>query len=209
MSITEDELTSTLIDYFKQSTKELEEMDDLSIELNISLEASYNHYGNRGFVDLYAEQQYPNGYTNGYVFELKSESAVKQATGANEIIRQFNKMREYFFQGGSYSVPNKLNFELCFTPTEYNIRHICKNINMYQTSTGEKLIPSNPEDRFVNITIRPTNPETITPIIFSNKGKSMLEREEIDFRSYAEGANPIIYQRHSELIKEMIEKYSS
>jgi len=207
MSITEDKLASSIIKYFRESTKELEEIDNTDIELNVHPESSYNHYGTRGFVDLYFEQKYPHGYTKGHVYELKSESAVKQATGANEIIRQFNKMREYFFKGSSHSLPKNITFELCFTPTEYNIRHITENIEMYSSSVEQKLIESKHDSLFRNVTTRLADKDNITPVIFCNPSFTLVKED--NFCDYVEGANHIIHNEHKELIKEIDEKFSA
>jgi len=207
MSITEDKLASSIIKHFRESTKRLEEMDNTNIELNVHPESSYNHYGTRGFVDLYFERKYPSGYSEAYVYELKSESAVKQATGANEIIRQFNKMREYFFKGSSHSLPKSITFELCFTPTEYNIRHISENIEMYHSSVEQRLLESYHERINRIVTSRPPNVDDITPIIFANPSFTLLKED--NFCDYVEGANHIIHNEHKELIKEIDEKFSA
>lgn len=91
----EDEVTNALIQWHKSSAREAIEAGDTDADVEILPEAHYNHYGNRGVVDLYAIM----GGWNGHVYEIKSETAVRNATGANEVIRQFNRMREYFSKG--------------------------------------------------------------------------------------------------------------
>ena len=84
-------------------------------------EVHYNNYGNRGFVDLYQT-------VGNIATELKSTTAVKNTTGANEIIRQFNKMKKNFNDGSKY---NAEIFELLFAPSRYNINHLLSNKEMY------------------------------------------------------------------------------
>jgi hypothetical protein len=107
-------------------------------DLEIEIEAHYNHYGDRGVVDLVGRD------TSGrlgrdqevYLFEMKSDAAVKQATGANEILRQFNRMREYFFKDESRRQAEMVNFELVFTPTERALDHFIENVDLYLSATN-------------------------------------------------------------------------
>jgi hypothetical protein len=205
MSITEDELVDSLIKWEKEHTDTLEDLDNTSINLKINPEASYNHYGNRGFVDLFTEKKYPQGYSEAHAFELKSESAVREVTGANEIVRQFNKMREYFFKGSNYNVPKDLVFELCFTPTESNIRHILKNIEVYESITNQELLEKDIKRKKVLITVRPTDKDNITPIIFTSSGQTPVK--DLDFDEYAKNSNEVVYQKHKDLFSEITEKH--
>lgn len=117
-------------------------------------ERHYNHYGDRGVVDLVItepleEKDFP--YQNELI-EVKSESAVRNATGANEIIRQFNRMKKFYFEDDdhtpaenlfwindddefTYQVQNKAI--LCFEATEYNRKHVLDNLELYNCVIGE------------------------------------------------------------------------
>lgn len=106
----------------------------------IEPEAHYDHYGYRGWPDLYAVfERADQNLVEYHLIEVKSEHAVKAATGANEILRQFNQMRTYFFKDERHNISlpvYKHNdavavFELTFIPTEYTILHIFDNKEMY------------------------------------------------------------------------------
>lgn len=91
-------------------------------------EAPYQNYGFRGFADLCQHWPAVDSYV---VFEVKSESAVRGATGPNEIVRQFNKMVSSFFADSRWSAPNVAVFELCFVATEYTVRHLLDYPHFY------------------------------------------------------------------------------
>lgn len=128
---------------------------------------------------------------------------MRNATGANEVIRQFNRMREYFFEGSDYPRPTaNLIFELCFTPTEYNAEHIIKNADLYSATTNTNLssIPSIEVKRA--ICFRLPDPENITPLLmFSNTFdfRDLLNRGE--FEAYAQG-NPALYRQISSVFQD-------
>ena len=92
------------------------------------VEEPYNHYGQRGQVYLHLDQ-----YDLHTAVEFKSGYEVKKSTGANEIIRQFNKARKSFFAGTNHTPDEQDNivFKLIFENTNYNIKHISDNGEMY------------------------------------------------------------------------------
>jgi len=99
-------------------------------------EVHYNHYGSRGVVDLVEVLQFAEGETPSItVYEFKSESAVRNATGANEIIRQFNRHKRSFFKGSRYNEVKyvDVSFELAFYATDFNFRHIQSNADLYRS----------------------------------------------------------------------------
>jgi hypothetical protein len=125
----EDDLVERQIEWLR---------DKLDVdERDLEIEAHYNHYGDRGVVDLVGRD------TSGrlgrdrevYLFEMKSDAAVEQVTGANEILRQFNRMREYFFKDESRVQAELVNFELCFLPTETALNHFVENVDLYLEAT--------------------------------------------------------------------------
>lgn len=85
-------------------------------------EVHYNNYGDRGVVDLFTDSK--------IAIELKSESAVRNSTGANEIIRQFNKMKQNFDDGSDH---HAAVYDLYFSPSEYNLHHLVKNAEIYNS----------------------------------------------------------------------------
>jgi len=104
---------------------------------NIELEKQYNHYGDRGVVDVVVEDYADNAM---WVVELKGDSAVNEATGANEIIRQFNRHREYFFEGVDkrYSAErNKRVFMLSFAATDRCWEHLKDNWPLYENLSSK------------------------------------------------------------------------
>ncbi len=214
---TEDELTSALIEYHKEFAEE----DNETEECRVYPEAHYNHYGDRGVADLYIVQENIYGVTRGFVYELKSESAVREATVANKIVRQFNRMREYFFKGSSHSGPNALTFELCFTPTEYNLRHIADNLSIYQSTVDQKLTDVKTDtDRVempdgsvqiinnhnVIVTSRPPDSDNITPVQFCN-GSGCMPKE-FNFSDLVEGMNPEIHEKFEGVFAEITAEHS-
>jgi len=99
-------------------------------------EVHYNHYGSRGVVDLVEEVQIAEGESPEIViFEFKSESAVRNATGANEIIRQFNRHKRSFFKGSRFNKVKyvDVSFELAFYATDFNLQHIQSNADLYRS----------------------------------------------------------------------------
>jgi len=104
----EDELVNALVQMAKGSGYD---------RVEVTPEAHYNNYGTRGVADLHIRRveqlRYGTKYTD-VVYEVKSESAVRSATGANEIIRQYNRMRENFYEDDRRKRPNTANFELGF-----------------------------------------------------------------------------------------------
>ena len=140
MSSAEDEIVNAKISKMNQ----VKETNDLDVEL--VPEARYNHYGDRGVVDLYIS----TGDYNDRIIEVKSEDSVRGASGANEIIRQFNKMVEYFYKGSDYEKPRseypttdkepEINYMLIFELTEHNVRHLVRNWGMYSSTSEEKVI---------------------------------------------------------------------
>lgn len=68
-------------------------------DVEFHTEVHYNHFGDRGVVDLLRIDKLISSF---WGYEIKSVSATENATGANEIIRQFNRHRKYFFKGSEW-----------------------------------------------------------------------------------------------------------
>ena len=204
MAITEDDLAQALIKWGKETSSAEE-------EFYIYPEARYNHYGDRGVADLYLETVDNVGNTYGHLLELKSESAVREATGANEIIRQYNKMREFFFPGSSHRPPNsEITIELCFSPSEYNLRHVADNADLYSAAVEQTISNLGTDRTSTMVSFRPPNPEHIIPII--------MFRKEFDFRTrfktgdhnkfveYVERTQPAIFEEYEEILRKIVEE---
>ena len=96
-------------------------------------EVHYNHYGDRGVVDLLQTDTYETSQTMR-VYELKCQPAIEAATGANEILRQFNRHRTYFFKGTDYKATDYegVTFELTFAATQPCYEHVRDNWSQYK-----------------------------------------------------------------------------
>lgn len=82
---------------------------------------------------------------NDYIFELKSDTAIEKATGPNEIIRQFQRHKNYFYEDGRHDLPRGrgrgnsfASFLLVFAPTETCIRHVDKYLASYASVQGRE-----------------------------------------------------------------------
>jgi len=95
-------------------------------------EAHYNYYGSRGVADLLIEETYGQNHTDYTVCEFKSAAALDHVTGANEIIRQFNRMRQYFFKDDDRDCGAYHDFVLSFTPAPDTLAHLSKNAAAYR-----------------------------------------------------------------------------
>lgn len=203
----EDELTNALINKPRPTD------NSPWTDPEIYPEAHYTYYGNRGVADLYIYHNNSVGAPKrGHVFEIKSESAVRYATGANEIIRQFNQLREFFFLGSEYEVPNRIDFELCFLPTQHNIEHILKNEAMYtSTVSHERSREHSPDTSFLDsapvdpnevklnaqVTVRPPNAESVHPCYIFTGDRNYLDHP---FAYDSEG-NPKEFDSYTEYVK--------
>ena len=203
MQVSEDELTNALIQHHHQKQERAKEVHEDADDVEAYPEAHYNHYGNRGVADLYAI----TGEWEGFVYELKSEAAVQDATGANQILRQFNKMREYFFAGSQHDPPtHEVNFELCFTPSELNFRHIAENAEMYRSVILQELSDIPTKHVHPLVTIRPPDPDNITPIIMQSPGFDFREpfpESDHTFTRYVEYNQPEIFEAFEDTIRDI------
>jgi len=98
-------------------------------------EAHYNYYGSRGVADLLIEESYGQNRTDYTVCEFKSAAALDHVTGANEIIRQFNRMRQYFFKDNDRDRGAGHAFVLSFTPSAKTLDHLAENAAAYRQAS--------------------------------------------------------------------------
>ena len=107
----ESELTNAIIQ------EERSDKDNLKHEFEP--ESHYNYYGDRGVVDLRFDEHvfsqisedtgvWKHDWTQ--LIEVKSESAIENCTGANSILQQFNKMREYYLRDDSNSAAKNVKY---------------------------------------------------------------------------------------------------
>jgi len=125
--ITEDELAKGVMETVGGDTTDWEP------------EVHYNHYGDRGVVDLIQTDTYEREKTLR-VYELKCEPAIENSTGANEILRQFNRHRTYFFKGSDYKATDysSVTFELTFAATQACYEHVRDNWAQYKHISANK-----------------------------------------------------------------------
>lgn len=101
------------------------------------LEVPYNNYGSRGFVDaVMTWEPAADDEAQFYeIIEVKSEAAIREATGANEIIRQIKKMAAYFIDGQEKEIVDTENhrFRLDVISSEYTQQHLLNNFDLYES----------------------------------------------------------------------------
>ena len=187
-------------------------------------EAHYHHYGERGSVDLYIYvDNYVGAPTYGNLIEMKSKYAVQNVTGANAIIRQFNRMREFFFLDESWTTPNIVHYELSFLPSEYNIRHLYKNEAMYVSAISQdRNRTESPDDSFLStcpvdpdevkikskITLRSPIVGDPSPVDLITSNRNFLRNPEgcESFLKYVQDENKKFYQEHIDALNILEEK---
>lgn len=195
----EDELAQALIRSHKESQEREKEFHENADDAGVYPEAHYNHYGTRGVADLYLTI----GDWEGHLIEFKSETAVQNATGANEIIRQFNQMRKYFFEGSDHDVPTRnLMFELCFTATESNIRHLAENAELYASVVENEYVKMWKGSPKTHVAVR--LPEPITPLTFFSPQVDFRDGfQELSFLEFAKRQNPELVGRFAKTFGEI------
>lgn len=159
----EDEMVNVLIEQHKKW-----EDGEMYDSVEVTPEAHYNYYGDRGVADLLVVEHDANSSDRfANVYEVKSDSAIQNSTGANEILRQYNKMRKYFFQDESRTMHQHATFELCFVATEYSVEHLAKNYEMYRSAHEKNLNPKhNSSSSGERIILRGLSDGAALPICF-------------------------------------------
>ena len=164
----EDELTQMAIEYHQDAAARTPE-EEIVVP---TPECPYDHYGNRGVVDLHlrrelvqdGERTIPH---HDYVYEMKSDAAVREATGANEILRQFNRARQYFYRDDSRSAPLDVHFELLFDITPTTVRHIQQNYQLYH-AVNEGDLATAPGADTIQAQVVCRGPEHGIPVLITN-----------------------------------------
>ncbi|MFC7164554.1 hypothetical protein [Halospeciosus flavus] len=133
------------------SYREYEEDDDI-VSFDISVEEPYNHYGERGVVDIYVDQTHSDGGDpDDYIFEMTSDATLDAVTGANEILRQFQRMVKYFYEDDGHSFyhqdfrnPDRhpVSFCLVFAPTTRCVKHVFDNLELYAETAETTFLDS-------------------------------------------------------------------
>ncbi|WP_416841547.1 hypothetical protein [Haloferax sp. DFSO52] len=131
----EDELATHVVEHFRTA------FDDVEIHL----EEPYDHYGNRGVADVYVRVRTPEPVD--YLIELKADAAIRHATGANEILRQYRRMERYFYKDDEHDIRPKLGREgagvhvfLLFAPTTRCVEHVHEHHALYESVAPEAVV---------------------------------------------------------------------
>ncbi|MFW6316961.1 MAG: hypothetical protein ACOC06_00650 [Halorubrum sp.] len=122
----EDELATAVVDHYGAVYDHPE----------VRLEEPYDAEGRRGVVDAYVRLRTPERVD--HVIELKGDAAVRRATGANEILRQYRRMERYFHADARHAIRPKLGrtepgarFLLLFAPTPTCVYHVATHRSLY------------------------------------------------------------------------------
>ncbi|WP_435073425.1 hypothetical protein [Halorubrum sp. HHNYT27] len=122
----EDELATAVVDHYTAVHDDPE----------VRLEEPYDAEGRRGVVDVYVRLRTPERVD--HVIELKGDAAVRRATGANEILRQYRRMERYFHADERHTIRPKLGrtepgarYLLCFAPTPTCVHHVATHRSLY------------------------------------------------------------------------------
>lgn len=139
-SSAEDTMCIQRIKRARESVDRANQLFDGETTVEIETEKHYNYYGDRGVADLFIREHMPSGVEDDYVLEFKSDAAIRAATGANEILRQFNRMATYFYKDPEIDLPttrawepSNISFSLCFNATPTAYEHLVENYEIYET----------------------------------------------------------------------------
>lgn len=189
-SSTEDAMC---IRQIKMQKRHAEELFHNEGEVIVETEKHYNHYGNRGVADLFCRRVWDSGVESDHVYEFKSDAAIEGSTGANEIIRQFNKMCKFFYKDDEIDLPKTtawsfadVTFELCFNPTPLALEHVIDNLEIYQTVI-EPQIPTGLRDAKSIVTFRSADSDSPSFIATSGEWEGSREDVERMFKREFEG----------------------
>jgi len=205
----EDKLIPALIDLDEPAQFQIDEADG-GVDLVSKPEVHYNHYGTRGCVDLLNRKKYSfNGQprVQDAVYEIKSDSAVQQATGANEIIRQYNKMRTYFYKANPVKNLIMPRFELVFIPTKKTVAHVIENSEVYEAASSH-IVNEGMDLPTEQIVFRTPNKNDHAPVaVHSSTGRPGFSEpfELMEYLSELAEHNGECYQRVHDLIAEVID----
>lgn len=140
----EDELAAAVVEHFEAA------FDDAEVRL----EEPYNHYGTRGVVDVYARTAPPERVS--YLAELKADPAVRMASGANEILRQYRRTERYFYRDDAHDLRTRLGRDgpglhllLLFAPTPDCVEHVFEHRSLYASIDPDLAVDGVPAVRKV------------------------------------------------------------
>ncbi len=124
----EDDLATRVVDHY----------DAVHEDAEVRLEEPYDADGRRGLVDVYVRTRTPERVD--HVIELKSDAAVRRATGANEVLRQYRRAERYFYGDERHAIRPKLSRSgpavhllLLFAPTPTCVHHVATHASLYES----------------------------------------------------------------------------
>jgi len=140
----EDELATVVVDHYAAVHDDPE----------VRLEEPYDAEGRRGVVDAYVRLRTPERVD--HVIELKGDAAVRRATGANEVLRQYRRMERYFHDDDRHAIRPKLGrtepgarYLLCFAPTPTCVHHVATHRSLYGSVDASAQVDGVPAVRTV------------------------------------------------------------
>ncbi|RAW46095.1 hypothetical protein DQW50_04765 [Halorubrum sp. 48-1-W] len=140
----EDDLATRIVDHYEATHDDPE----------IRLEEPYDAEGRRGVADVYVRLRSPERVD--HVIELKSDAAVRRATGANEVLRQYRRMERYFHADDAHRLRPKLGrvgpgarYCLFFAPTPTCVYHVATHRTLYGSVDGAGTVGDVPTARIV------------------------------------------------------------
>ncbi len=124
----EDDLATRVVDHYEAVHDDAE----------IRLEEPYDADGRRGLVDVYVRTRTPERVD--HVIELKGDAAIRRATGANEVLRQYRRAERYFYGDSRHAIRPKLSRSgpavhllLLFAPTPTCVHHVATHASLYES----------------------------------------------------------------------------
>lgn len=163
MILKEDDITTSIIAQHKNS-----DSHDL---IHVEPEAHYNHFGTRGVADLYLVYKRQDNDTIARIIEVKAE-----LRNANEVIRQFKKMWEYFFvdrDPRTHRIDQAI-FELAVLATEENLEHLKQYYELYNA------VESKSGSRISRVNLHHPDSEKVLPLSLAVRWGKGAFREDVD-----------------------------
>ncbi|WP_313695816.1 hypothetical protein [Halorarum halobium] len=140
----EDTLATRVVEHFRAAFE----------DATIRLEEPYDHYGNRGSVDVYVRVRTPDPVE--YLIELKGDAALGHVTGANEVLRQYRRMERYFYKDDEHELRRSVRRTgpgvrvlLLFAPTPRCVEHVHEFRRLYGSVEESGTVAAIPADRKV------------------------------------------------------------
>ncbi|WP_058365284.1 hypothetical protein [Haloparvum sedimenti] len=122
----EDEMATALVDHYEALPEPAE----------VRLEEPYDAEGAHGVADAHVRARTPERVD--YLVELKADAAVRHATGANEVLRQYRRMERYFYRDDDHAIRPTLgrtspavHLLLLFAPTPACVHHVAEHASLY------------------------------------------------------------------------------